>query len=153
MNELVDVLRLRVRFSEVDALRRAWHGAFVAFFEDGRESFGRHYPGIGYSDMVRAEIGAPVYDLHVRYLAPLPMGEVAVLHTSYVYRPGARFDFGYRLFRESDGVLCAEGETVQLFIDAAGELMLERPDFYQAWQAKYLRAGDEECGDLPLSGR
>lgn len=144
MKVLKDVCRVQVKFSEIDSMRRVWHGSFVTYFEDGRESFGRHYPGIGYADMQRAGIYAPVYDLHVKYLSPLELNDGAVIHTTYIYHPGARLDYRYQVFRESDGVLCAEGESVQLFIDVNGELMLDKPDYFREWQNKYLYAGKEE---------
>ena len=125
-------------------MRRVWHGSFVAYFEDGRESFGYRYPGIGYADMQREGIYAPVYDLHVRYLAPLALNDRAVIHTTYVYKPGARLDYHFRVFRESDGTLCAEGDTVQLFIDEQGELILDKPDYFREWQKRYLLLPEEE---------
>ena len=144
MKTLEDICRAPVRFSEIDSMRRVWHGSFVTYFEDGRESFGRRYPGIGYADMQREGIYAPVYDLHVRYLAPLALNDRAVIHTTYVYKPGARLDYHFRVFRESDGALCAEGETVQLFIDGQGELMLDKPDYFREWQKRYLSLPEEE---------
>lgn len=141
---LEDVCRVPVRFSEIDSMRRVWHGSFVTYFEDGRESFGRHYPGIGYADMCRSGIYAPIYEIKVRYYAPLLINEVAEIHTSYVYKPGARLDYDYRIYRESDHTLCAEGHTTQLFIDPEGELMIDLPDYYEAWQGKYLGIGREE---------
>ena len=113
MKTLEDICRVPVRFSEIDSMRRVWHGSFVTYFEDGRESFGRRYPGIGYD-------------------------------TTYVYKPGARLDYHFRVFRESDGALCAEGETVQLFIDGQGELMLDKPDYFREWQKRYLSLPEEE---------
>lgn len=138
MRTLRDICRVQVKFSEIDSMRRVWHGSFVTYFEDGRESFGRHYPGIGYADMQREGIYAPVYDIHVKYLAPLALDDVAVIYTDYIYKPGARLDYHYQVYRESDGRLCAEGESVQLFIDVNGELMLEKPAYYQQWQDKFL---------------
>lgn len=138
MEELEDVCRVQVKFSEIDSMQRVWHGSYVTYFEDGRESFGRHYPGIGYADMQRSDIYAPIYDLHLKYYAPLVINDVAIVHTRYVYKPGARLDYSYRVYRESDNRLCAEGSTIQLFIDPAGQLMVDKPDYYQAWQNKFL---------------
>ena len=139
MNTLEDICRVPVRFSEIDSMRRVWHGSFVTYFEDGRESFGRRYPGIGYADMQREGIYAPIYELQVKYLAPLLINEVAVVRTTYTDKPGARLDYAYQVFREGDGTLCAEGSTTQLFIDPEGQLMLDAPAYYRAWQARYLR--------------
>ena len=99
MEELKDICRVQVRFSEIDPMRRVWHGSYVTYLEDGRESFGRHYPGIGYADMQRSGIYAPIYDIHIKYYAPLAINDVAVIHTSYVYRLGARLDYHYKIYR------------------------------------------------------
>ncbi|MCD8289197.1 MAG: acyl-CoA thioesterase [Prevotella sp.] len=146
MKTLEDICRVRVKFSEIDSMRRVWHGEFVKYMEDGRESFGRHFPGIGYADMQKAGIYAPVYDLHVRYLAPLAINDIAVIRTTFVYHPGARLDFAYKIYKasgdepyaESNDVLCAEGETTQLFIDSSGELLTDLPPYFIDWQKKYL---------------
>ena len=122
-------------------MQRVWHGSYVTYFEDGRESFGRHYPGIGYADIQRSGIYAPVYDLHVRYLAPLVVDDVAEIHTRYVPKPGARLDFEYEVYREEGHLLCATGSTTQLFIDPAGQLLLDLPDYYARWKERF--AGDD----------
>ena len=136
--ELTDICRVRVKFSETDAMQRVWHGSYVTYFEDGRESFGRRYPGIGYADIQRSGIYAPVYDLHVRYLAPLVVNDVAEIHTRYVPKPGARLDFEYEVYREEGHVLCATGSTTQLFIDPAGQLLLDLPDYYIRWKERFI---------------
>lgn len=143
MRTLEDICRVQVRFGETDGMQRVWHGSYISYLEDGRESFGRHYPGIGYADMQRAGIYAPMYDVHIRYIAPLAMNDVAIVHTRYAYKPGARLDFSYRIYRERDNQLCAEATTVQLFIEPDGTLMVEKPDYYQAWQDKYVSSAED----------
>lgn len=138
MKELEDICRVQVRFGETDGMQRVWHGSYISYLEDGRESFGRHYPGIGYADMQQAGIYAPVYDVHIRYYAPLLMDDVAVVHTYYIYKPGARLDYRYSIYREKDGVLCAEATTVQLFINPDGTLMIDKPGYYADWQKRFL---------------
>ena len=138
MPVLEDICRVRVKFGETDAMRCVWHGSYVSYLEDGRESFGRHYPGIGYADISRSGIYAPVYDLHLRYLAPLGIDDVAEIHTRYVYKPGARLDFNYEIYRVRDCVLCATASTTQLFIDPQGLLLTVMPDYFASWQEKFL---------------
>ena len=134
---MTDICRIPVKFSEIDSMRIVWHGNYVVYLEDGRESFGRHYPGIGYDVMVDTGIYAPIYDVHTRHFASLGMGDVAVIHTTYVAKRGARLDFKYQIYRERDNVLCVEAETTQLFINPNGELMLELPDFVKKWKKEY----------------
>lgn len=138
MRRLEDICRIRVRFGETDAMGCVWHGSYVHYLEDGRESFGRHYPGIGYADISRSGIYAPLYDLRVRYLSPLGIDDVAEVHTRYVCKPGARLDFSYEIYRERDGALCCTAETTQLFIDPNGELLTDKPAYYAEWQARFL---------------
>lgn len=89
--------------------------------------------------MLATGIYAPIYDVHTRHYASLRMGDVAVVHTTFVPQRGARLDYKYKIFRESDGVLCCEGETTQLFIDPDGNLLLQLPDFVEAWKTKWLK--------------
>ena len=140
---LIDRTTIKVRFSEIDSMQIVWHGEYVRYFEDGRESFGLHYPGIGYQDMQTAGIYAALYDFHVRYYAPLCINDTAVVHTRYIYKRGARIDFRYKIYRERDNVLCAEvqknlHDSVQLFTDPDGNLLSLKPDFYATWQDKFV---------------
>jgi acyl-CoA thioester hydrolase len=64
------------------------------------------------------------------------MNDVAVIHTTYVPKHGARLDYKYEIYRESDGMLCCTGSTTQLFIDTQGNQLLEEPDFYLEWKNK-----------------
>ncbi len=134
---LEHTVRIPVKFSDIDAMRRVWHGSYVRYFEDGREAFGRHYRGIGYADIMRSGIMAPVVDLQVKYYAPLGIDDEAVVTTRYVYHRGARLDFTYEVRRGSDEVLCASGCSTQLFIDEQEELMIDIPDYYLAWQRRW----------------
>ncbi len=138
MKELEDICKIRVKFHEIDSMRVAWHGSYVSYLEDGRESFGLHYPGVGYKDMQEAGIYAPIYDMHLKYFASLQINDIAVIHTHYVYHRGARLDFKYEIYRERDNLLCVKASTVQLFTDQQGDLMLDLPDYYKEWQTRNL---------------
>ncbi len=137
MKVLEDIITVPVRFSEIDSMGVAWHGSYVSYLEDGREAFGRRFPGIGYADMQRAGIYAPVYDMHLRYLSSLKMNDEAEIHIRYEHHPGARLDFSYRIYNKSDHRLCVEASTTQLFTDAQGQLV-DKPEYYKQWQEKYL---------------
>lgn len=136
--ELDDTCRIRVRFSELDPMGIVWHGTYVKYLEDGRESFGRHYPGIDYATMAREHTPAPVYDLHLRHLAPLRLGDTAEVRTVYVHHIGARLDFRYEVRRLPDRQLCLRATTTQLFTDAEGRLLPVLPPYVEAWQRRWL---------------
>lgn len=135
--KLEDICKVPVRFSEIDMMQRAWHGSYVKYLEDGRESFGRHFPGIGYADISASGLYAPIVDVHIKYYGPLDLNDVAVIRTRYVYHIGARLDYSYEIRRESDNALCVRATTIQLFIDENQQLMLEEPQYYLDWKRKY----------------
>ena len=134
---LEDICKVRVKFNEIDSMKRAWHGSYIIYFEDGRESFGRHYPGIGYAEISASGLYAPIVDVHIKYYGPLGLNDVAVIRTRYVYKMGARLDYSYEIRRESDNALCVKATTTQLFIDENEQLMLEEPPYYLEWKKKY----------------
>lgn len=134
---LEDICEIPVKFSEIDSMQRAWHGSYVKYMEDGRESFGRHFPGIGYADIVASGIYAPIVDVRVKYYGPLELNDVAVIRTRYVYHPGARLDYSYEIRRKRDNALCARGLTIQLFIGQDQKLLTDKPQYYLDWQKKH----------------
>ncbi len=150
--ELEDVCQVGVRFSEMDPMRIVWHGSYVKYLEDGRESFGRHYPGIDYLTMARAGMPAPVYDVHMKYFASLGMNDVAEIHTVYVYHRGARLDFRYEIYRLRDRQLCLKAETTQLFIGPDGGLMVDKPAYFVDWQRRFLGLTDATPAGNPPAG-
>lgn len=135
---LTDSIAVRVRFGESDAVGIAWHGSYVAYFEDGREHFGLRYAGISYPDYFRERTMAPVVQLLVDYISPLRPGDQCTLETRYVESPGAQLTFQYELRRDADQVVCARGQTTQLFSTPEGELLLTEPEFYAQWKKRWL---------------
>lgn len=133
---LEDRTETRIRFSEVDALGIVWHGHFVRYLEDGRESFGNRY-GLGYSEVYDHGLTIPVVGLEINYKSKVEYGEEIIIHTAYVPCDAAKIIFNYRIFRKSDRVLVLEASTTQVFLNSNGELELTSPQFYSNWKAKY----------------
>ena len=93
---LKDVKETSIRFSEVDALGIVWHGHYVTFMEDGRESFGNAH-GISYLDIQAAGYTTPVVSIKCSYKRPLKYGEKILIETSYIDSPAAKIIFQYRI--------------------------------------------------------
>lgn len=130
---------VQVRFSEVDSMQVVWHGVYVRYFEDGREAFGRTYPGIGYMDFYHNGYTAPIVDLQVQYIAPLTVNDTATVETRYIASDAAKLCFEYTVRRDRDGVVVARGSSMQVFVEAGGEMSLNTPAFYEAWKQKWLK--------------
>ena len=124
----------RVRFNETDPLGIVWHGNYLTYFEDGREAFGRKH-GISYLDILNAELTTPIVRSVCEHKLPLRYGDTARIDTSIVDSPAAKMIFRYVIFNAREETVCI-GETVQVFLDGKGELLLVPPPFFVEWKRK-----------------
>lgn len=127
---------MRVRFSEIDSMQIVWHGEYVRYFEDGRESFGRHY-GLDYMSIYRSGYMVPIVDLTCQFRQPLSFGEEAIIETRYMACEAAKIKFEYTIYRATDKSVVATGSTIQVFLNLNKELELLNPPFYQDWKKKW----------------
>ena len=133
---LTDRTTVKVRFSEIDSMQIVWHGEYVRYFEDGRESFGKHY-GLGYMDIYREGYMVPIVDLNCQFKQPLSFGEEVIIETRYISCEAAKIQFEYVLYRATDNNIVATGSTTQVFLNKDKELELITPTFYQEWKKKW----------------
>jgi len=124
--------RFRVRFNETDPLGIVWHGHYITYFEDGREDFGQKY-GISYLDIQAQQVVTPVVKCLCEYKSPLRYGDWATVETTFINHAAAKIHFQYKILHES-GRLVATGETIQVFTDLQGELLLTNPPFFEQWK-------------------
>jgi acyl-CoA thioester hydrolase len=125
---------IRVRFNETDPLGIVWHGYYITYFEDGREAFGRHH-GISYLDVDQNGFTTPIVKSVCEHKLSLRYGDVARIETTIVDSPAAKMIFVYKIFDRNNKVV-AIGETVQVFMNREGELMLTNPPFFEDWKRK-----------------
>ena len=133
---LVDRTEVRVRFSEVDSLGIVWHGSFVKYLEDGRESFGRRY-GLGYFDVYEQGWMTPLTHLEIDYKLQVKYGEEILIETTYMQCDAAKIIYRYTIYRKPDLAIVATGSTTQVFVNKTGELELTNPPFYLEWKKKH----------------
>ena len=124
----------RVRFNEVDSLGIVWHGHYITYFEEGREAFGRQH-GLAYLDVFANDFTTPIVKTTLEHKLSLRYGDLARIETTVVDTPAAKMIFRFTIFNDKNEIVCT-GETVQVFIDKQGELMLTNPQFYTEWKQK-----------------
>jgi len=134
--QLISTVEFPVRFSEVDSMNIVWHGHYVKYMEEGRESFGRKY-GISYMEIRDNGYMAPVVKLSCDYKKPLSYHDNVIVETRYVNNEAAKIIFAFRIFRSSDKELVATGESVQVFMDMNRELVLFIPPILEAWKKEW----------------
>lgn len=123
-----------VKFSEVDSLGIVWHGNYISFFEEGREAFGREH-GISYLEILKNEFTTPIVSVECNFKLPLKYGDVYTIKTFIVDHPAAKILLQYEIYNEEEELVC-EGQTIQVFVDVEGRMVLYTPNFYKQWKEK-----------------
>ncbi|MCX6249031.1 MAG: acyl-CoA thioesterase [Bacteroidetes bacterium] len=134
--ELTDRKEISVRFGEVDSMSIVWHGNYIKYFEDGRESFGAKY-NLGYLDVKRHRVMIPIVKVTCDYKKPLVYGDTAIVETRFVNSDAAKILFEYSIYRKSDLELMATGTSMQVFLTPDHELLLTAPEFFIGWKKKW----------------
>jgi acyl-CoA thioester hydrolase len=132
---LIDKTEVKVRFGEVDSMGIVWHGNYVKYIEEGRESFGHKY-GISYLDIYANDVMAPVVKMNIDFKKQVQYGDKLIIETEYVDTAAAKIIFNYKIFRKSDNELMAIASTTQVFIDLKREMLLYPPQFALDWKKK-----------------
>lgn len=135
-NELSDRAEILVRFNEADPLGIVWHGHYIRYFEDGRESFGKKY-GVGYMDFYNQGYIVPIVHITCDFKRSLKFGDKVIVETKFVPSEAAKMKFTYRLFKLANEQLVATGESVQVFLDRNHSMLqLTNPPFFEEWKKK-----------------
>ena len=134
--KLTDRKEVIVRFGEVDSMQIVWHGNYLKYFEDGRESFGAKY-NLGYLDVYKHNVMIPIVKISCEYKKPLEYGDTAIIETTFIDSEAAKILFEYKIFRKSDDELVATGSSMQVFLTPERELLLTSPSFFVEWKKKW----------------
>jgi acyl-CoA thioester hydrolase len=108
--------RFRVRYAETDQMGVVYHSNYIVWFEVGRVEMLRQL-GFTYREMEQQDdVHIVVVDLRCRYKAAARYDDLICVRTQLLNVRESLLRFGYELFRDADGVLLAEGETVHLVV-------------------------------------
>ena len=102
-----------VRFRDIDALEHVNHGAFVDYLEYARFHWWREY----LKDRSFEEDGFQIARLEIDYRKPIHIGDKVRVDLRCDRIGTSSFTLVYKVVREADGVVLAEAQTLQAFID------------------------------------
>ena len=139
-SKLTVTSEIRIRFNETDPLGIVWHGHYISYFEDGREAFGRQH-GISYLDVFENGFATPIVKSSCEHKLSLKYGDVVKIETTFINTQSAKMTFKYKIFDAKNQVVCT-GETVQVFLDNKGEMVLNNPPFFEEWKKKMRLLND-----------
>lgn len=112
---------IRVRYAETDQAGMAHHSAFLPWFEVGRVELLRAL-GKPYQEFETEGFHFPVREVFCRYWVPARFDDELLITTTIEDVGGASTRFGYRIVRETDTILIAEGYTLHACVDNRGKV-------------------------------
>ena len=110
-----------MRYAETDQAGMAHHSSFLPWFEEGRVELLR-YLGKPYKEFEAEGFHFPVREVFCRYWMPAHFDDVLIVETKIIEVGGASVRFGYRITRQDDYVLIAEGHTLHACVDNSGKV-------------------------------
>ena len=129
---------LRVRYGDTDQMGFAYYANYLRWFEIGRAEMLRSL-GTSYHAVEQGGVWLPVLEARCRYHKPARYDDQVVIETGVIELRRASVRFAYRVVREADGTLLAEGTTEHPFTDPAGRPM-RPPAFLTEMLARAPRA-------------
>ena len=118
---MVHRTKIRVRYGETDQMGIVYHPNHYVYFEAGRTEFLREWGNMSYKDMEEAGVMMPLIETHCKYILPAKYDDELIVETSVKIMTVVRITFFYKLYREEDGSLLAEGETSHAFVNKEGK--------------------------------
>jgi len=134
---------IQIRFHEVDSLGIVWHGNYVSYLEEGRESFGREF-GLGYYDVFDHGYIIPIVKLDMDFKLQVKYGEEIIIETTFVDNEAAKIMFAYTIYRSSDDAVVLTANSTQVFLNEEGMLEIINPEFFLNWKLRMGLSGKYE---------
>jgi acyl-CoA thioester hydrolase len=111
---------VRVRYAETDQMGVVYHGNFLTWFEVGRVELCRQL-GFEYKKMeADDDTFIVVAEATCRYKRPARFDDLLRIRTRIASAQRRMVSFGYQIYNDATGELCAEGETVHVYCDRSG---------------------------------
>ena len=108
---------VRVRYAETDQMGIVHHANYLIWFETGRSELCRS-KGFSYKQMEDEDNALMVVaESYCRYKSPAFYEDVLTIRTKVLEMRSRSLRFFYEVYRASDEILIAEGETLHLVTD------------------------------------
>jgi acyl-CoA thioester hydrolase len=114
----VHEIKTRVRYQETDQMGIVYYANFFVYFEMGRTELLRNL-GLPYSELEKEHIYFPVAEAHCRFRSPAHYDDVLIIQTTLAELKHATILFNYKVIREGDNTLIAEGYTKLACLNAS----------------------------------
>jgi len=120
----MSLTRLKIRYSEVDKMGRAYNAHYLVWFEVGRTDFFRER-GVVYSKLENEhKLFLPVREAYCKFKSPISYDDEIVVNTECNQIDSKRIKFSYKIENINTGKISALGYTIHVFIDSSGKIVL-----------------------------
>ena len=122
------VVRDRVRFVETDLMGVVHHSNYLRWFEMARVEYLRR-ANVLLPDLIAAGVLFPITDVQCKYRQSARFDETIRIEATLAEFSRVKLCFSYRVLRDEDNVLLAEGSTQNVFTDEKGRI-IRLPQIY-----------------------
>lgn len=110
--------KLVTRYVETDQMGIIYHSNYFVYFDVGRTDLLRNC-GMNYKDMEAMDIMLPVIEVNCKYKVSAKYDDSLIIQSIIEKLTPTRIKFNYKIVREADEVLLAEGFTEHAFVSKA----------------------------------
>ena len=129
-------VRERVRFVETDMMGVVHHSNYFQWFEVGRVEYLRK-AGVYLLDLIGDGILFPITEVQCKYKASARFDDYVLIETTMTGLSRAKMVFSYRVVREADGIVLAEGQTENVFTGEAGKIIRLPQQIFQKLETSF----------------
>ena len=113
---------IRVIYGDTDNMGQAYYGNYFRWFEIGRNEMFRSL-GLTYKSVEERGIYLPVAEAHCKYCVAAQYDDVLVIETTLDTQIKGAVKFEYKIFREHDHTLIANGYTKHACLNGDGKVV------------------------------
>ncbi|WP_110953496.1 acyl-CoA thioesterase [Anaerosinus massiliensis] len=122
-------VRVKVNFFDTDAMAVVHHANYLRWFEIGRVEFLRE-AGITLNELMEDQIVFPIIDVTCKYRSSARFDDLVMIETIPTTLTQLKMIFEYKVLREADGELLAEGRTQSVFTSKETGKIIRLPKKY-----------------------
>lgn len=125
---MVAIIKERVRFVETDLMGVVHHSNYLRWFEMARVEYLRS-ANVLLPELIAGGVLFPIMEVSCQYRQPARFDEQIRIEAELSEYSRAKLCFSYKVWRENDQVLLAEGRTKNVFTDMNGRI-IRLPQIY-----------------------
>jgi len=126
---MIVAVRDRVRFVETDLMGVVHHSNYLRWFEMARVEYLRA-ANVILPELIADGILFPITDVQCKYRQSAHFDDTIRIEAELVELSRVKLCFPYRVFREAESALLAEGSTQNVFTDEKGRIIRLPPLYY-----------------------